>query len=43
MLINIVDLKAHIQKHVLDVLDHKNLDEDVSFFKKHPRYVERGS
>ncbi|CAH8531626.1 unnamed protein product [Schistosoma rodhaini] len=34
MVMNISDLKSVIQKHVLDLLDHKNIDEDVEYFKK---------
>jgi len=35
MVVNIVDLKKFIQLAVMDQLDHKNLDKDVSYFKTH--------
>ncbi|KAK4469565.1 hypothetical protein MN116_007105 [Schistosoma mekongi] len=34
MVMNMNDLKSIIQEHVLDLLDHKNIDEDVEYFKK---------
>ncbi|CAH8840168.1 unnamed protein product [Trichobilharzia szidati] len=34
MVINIADLKLIIKKNVLDLLDHKNIDEDVEYFKR---------
>jgi 6-pyruvoyltetrahydropterin/6-carboxytetrahydropterin synthase len=34
---NLVELKKIIQKAVMDVMDHKNLDKDVEFFKLNPR------
>ncbi|XP_014780662.1 6-pyruvoyl tetrahydrobiopterin synthase isoform X1 [Octopus bimaculoides] len=36
MVINIVDLKQIINKCVMDVLDHKNIDKDVPYFKYNP-------
>ena len=33
MVINISDLKDYINRSVMDVLDHKNLDKDVPYFK----------
>ncbi|XP_054710892.1 6-pyruvoyl tetrahydrobiopterin synthase-like [Uloborus diversus] len=33
MVMNISDLKKIMQDTILDVLDHKNLDQDVPFFK----------
>ncbi|XP_064608752.1 6-pyruvoyl tetrahydrobiopterin synthase-like [Liolophura sinensis] len=33
MVINLVDLKAYIEKAIMSVLDHKNLDKDVPYFK----------
>lgn len=33
MLINIQDLKTAINRSVMDVLDHKNLDKDIPYFK----------
>ncbi|GAA50044.1 6-pyruvoyl tetrahydrobiopterin synthase [Clonorchis sinensis] len=33
MVINLSDLKSIIQRHVLDILDHKNLDKDVEYFR----------
>ncbi|CAG5131036.1 unnamed protein product [Candidula unifasciata] len=33
MVINIVDLKQYIQEAIMSVLDHKNVDKDVPFFK----------
>ncbi|OLY80156.1 6-pyruvoyl tetrahydrobiopterin synthase [Smittium mucronatum] len=38
MCINLTDLKEAIQTQVLDLVDHKNLDLDVKFFKETPRY-----
>lgn len=32
MVMNISELKKHIKVAVLDVLDHKHLDEDVPYF-----------
>ena len=32
MVMNLVDLKQIIHKHVLDQVDHKNLDLDVAYF-----------
>ncbi|CAH8506046.1 unnamed protein product [Schistosoma haematobium] len=34
MIMNISDLKSVVQKHVLDLLDHKNIDEDVEYFRE---------
>lgn len=34
MVINISELKAYIKEAVTDVLDHKNLDKDVPYFKE---------
>jgi 6-pyruvoyltetrahydropterin/6-carboxytetrahydropterin synthase len=34
MVMNISDLKNLIQIHVLDLVDHKNLDLDVEYFRK---------
>ncbi|CAH1796418.1 unnamed protein product [Owenia fusiformis] len=33
MVLNLVDLKQYINKGVMDVLDHKNIDKDVPYFK----------
>ncbi|CAF0773896.1 unnamed protein product [Adineta steineri] len=33
MVMNISDLKTLIQVHVLDLVDHKNLDLDVEYFR----------
>lgn len=33
MVINITDLKAIIEQHVLQKLDHKNIDNDVNYFR----------
>lgn len=33
MLINISELKKLIQDRIMDVLDHKNIDQDVEYFK----------
>ena len=38
MFMNITDLKKIIEEKVLKLVDHKNLDEDVEFFKENPRY-----
>jgi len=32
MVINIADLKVHMQAAIMDPLDHKNIDKDVSYF-----------
>ena len=32
MVMNLVDLKGHIQEAVMEPLDHRNLDLDVPFF-----------
>ena len=34
MVMNITDLKGLIQKHVLDLVDHKHLDFDVEYFRE---------
>jgi len=33
MVMNITDLKQHIKTQVMDVMDHKNLDKDIPYFK----------
>ena len=33
MVVNITDLKAWIKERVMDVLDHRNLDQEVEYFK----------
>ena len=33
MVINLVDLKALIKTHIMDPLDHRNLDRDVPEFE----------
>lgn len=33
MVMNISDLKVYMKKVLMDVLDHKNLDKDVPYFK----------
>ncbi|KAH3884334.1 6-pyruvoyl tetrahydrobiopterin synthase-like isoform X2 [Dreissena polymorpha] len=33
MVMNLVDLKNHMEGAVLSVLDHKNIDKDVPYFK----------
>lgn len=33
MVMNIADLKIYMKKVLMDQLDHKNLDKDVSYFK----------
>ncbi|CAG8514321.1 13988_t:CDS:2 [Ambispora leptoticha] len=40
MVFNLVDLKACMQVSIMDVLDHKNLDLDVPYFKKRPSTTE---
>uniref|UniRef100_A0A8C8S8D4 6-pyruvoyl tetrahydrobiopterin synthase n=1 Tax=Pelusios castaneus TaxID=367368 RepID=A0A8C8S8D4_9SAUR len=32
MVINLTDLKEHMQKAIMEPLDHKNLDKDVPYF-----------
>ncbi|GIX90016.1 6-pyruvoyl tetrahydrobiopterin synthase [Caerostris darwini] len=34
MVMNITDLKKIIQETIMEVLDHKNLDQDVPYFKE---------
>jgi 6-pyruvoyltetrahydropterin/6-carboxytetrahydropterin synthase len=34
---NLVDLKKIIQKAVMDVMDHKNLDVDIEYFHQNAR------
>ena len=36
MVINITDLKHIIEDRVLKLVDHRNLDVDVDFFKTNP-------
>lgn len=33
MVMNVHDLKLHMEKAIMDTLDHKNLDLDVPYFK----------
>lgn len=33
MVMNISDLKLYMKKVLMDQLDHKNLDKDISYFK----------
>ncbi|PIA15640.1 putative pyruvoyl tetrahydrobiopterin synthase [Coemansia reversa NRRL 1564] len=40
MVVNIDDLKRWIKSAVLDVVDHRNLDVDVSYFEQHPSTTE---
>ncbi|KAI9274475.1 hypothetical protein BDA99DRAFT_555904 [Phascolomyces articulosus] len=40
MVMNMVDLKACINSAIMDILDHKNLDCDVEFFRKRPSTTE---
>ncbi|KAG2217208.1 hypothetical protein INT45_011646, partial [Circinella minor] len=40
MVMNIVDLKTIINSSIMDVLDHKNLDCDVDYFRKRPSTIE---
>ncbi|KAH9503236.1 hypothetical protein Btru_068518 [Bulinus truncatus] len=35
MVINIVDLKKYMEEAIMSVLDHKNIDKDVAYFKDH--------
>jgi 6-pyruvoyltetrahydropterin/6-carboxytetrahydropterin synthase len=37
MVMNLEDLKKCIKIAVMDILDHKNLDHDVPYFKDTPR------
>ena len=34
MVVNITDLKAWIKEKVMDVLDHRNIDQEVEYFKQ---------
>ncbi|GAB1599375.1 6-pyruvoyl tetrahydrobiopterin synthase-like [Argonauta hians] len=36
MVINIADLKVIINRSVMDVLDHRNIDKDVPYFQENP-------
>lgn len=40
MVMNLTDLKTHIKNAVMDLLDHKNLDQDVPYFKHTTSTVE---
>jgi len=40
MVINISDLKVYIEEAIMSVLDHKNLDKDVPYFKSHVSTME---
>ncbi|KAJ1723270.1 hypothetical protein LPJ53_002368 [Coemansia erecta] len=40
MVVNISDVKQWIKTAVLDVVDHRNLDADVAFFKKRTSTIE---
>ncbi|KAJ2849067.1 hypothetical protein IWW36_002896 [Coemansia brasiliensis] len=40
MVVNITDLKRWIKAAVLDVLDHRNLDADVAYFRNYPSTTE---
>ncbi|KAG5674404.1 hypothetical protein PVAND_004378 [Polypedilum vanderplanki] len=40
MVMNLVDLKALIEKCIMKPLDHKNLDKDVEYFKTVPSTTE---
>uniref|UniRef100_A0A0B6YE78 6-pyruvoyltetrahydropterin synthase n=1 Tax=Arion vulgaris TaxID=1028688 RepID=A0A0B6YE78_9EUPU len=40
MVINIVDLKKWMKDAIMTVLDHRNLDKDVPFFKTHVSSME---
>ena len=40
MVMNLVDLKRHIESAIMDVMDHKNIDKDVPFFKDVVRLVD---
>lgn len=33
MVMNVHDLKQYMQQAIMDPLDHKNLDQDVPYFK----------
>ncbi|CAL1529702.1 unnamed protein product [Lymnaea stagnalis] len=40
MVINIVDLKMYIEEAIMSVLDHKNIDQEVPYFKDHVSTME---
>ncbi|KAJ1834940.1 hypothetical protein IWW55_003904 [Coemansia sp. RSA 2706] len=40
MVANISDLKCWVKRAVLDVVDHRNLDADIAFFRSHPSTTE---
>ena len=40
MVMNLTELKSIVQRHVLDVLDHRNLDLDVPYFESRVSSVE---
>ncbi|EDQ90024.1 uncharacterized protein MONBRDRAFT_16767, partial [Monosiga brevicollis MX1] len=40
MVMNLVDLKKYMHRAVMDTMDHKDLDEDVEYFKTRPSTAE---
>ncbi|TPX33891.1 hypothetical protein SmJEL517_g03310 [Synchytrium microbalum] len=40
MVVNLTDLKLWMQKAIIDVLDHKNIDMDVPHFRDRPSTAE---
>ncbi|KAI9500253.1 hypothetical protein GGI25_001153 [Coemansia spiralis] len=40
MLISIDDLKQWIKSAVLDIMDHRNIDQDIAYFKARPSTAE---
>ncbi|RKP14694.1 6-pyruvoyl tetrahydrobiopterin synthase [Piptocephalis cylindrospora] len=40
MVVNLVNLKAHLRQNVLEPLDHHHLDLDVPYFASHPSTAE---
>lgn len=39
MVMNVHDLKQYMQQAIMDPLDHKNLDQDVPYFKTVVRFL----
>ncbi|XP_059145877.1 6-pyruvoyl tetrahydrobiopterin synthase-like [Physella acuta] len=40
MVLNVVDLKKYIEEAIMSILDHKNIDKEVPFFKDHVSSLE---
>lgn len=40
MLMNLTDLKAYMDKAIMEPMDHKNIDKDIEYFKDKPSTTE---